>query len=152
VLRNVGRAGFFSISIVSSGVNRYASEPRSEYIYKIFSPKPIDHQFLSRVLGLPVSKKEAEKGDIDGTISWINHWEVNSYPYEYPRVTFDEIKLDEGLWYTSGIESFISTSKYRHIPVCILGDSRRVIVRNAGQSLTMEQWRQAPYLGRMLHS
>ncbi|OAG02533.1 prenylcysteine oxidase-like protein 1 precursor [Paraphaeosphaeria sporulosa] len=106
---NVGRAGFFSISIVSSGVNVHGSKPRSEYIYKIFSPKRIDHQFLSRVLGLQVSKEEAEKGDVDGTVSWINHWEVHSYPYEYPRVTFDEIKLDEGLWYTSAIESFIST-------------------------------------------
>ncbi|KAJ4348246.1 uncharacterized protein N0V89_009618 [Didymosphaeria variabile] len=106
---NVGRAGFFSISIVNSGVNRYASEPRNEYIYKVFSPKRIDHQFLSRVIGLPVAKEEAENGDIDGTVSWINHWEVHSYPYEYPRVTFDEIKLDEALWYTSSIESFIST-------------------------------------------
>lgn len=92
-------------------MNVHASQPRSEYIYKIFSPKRIDHQFLSRVLGLSVPKEEAEKGDVDGTISWINHWEVHSYPYEYPRVTFDEIKLDEGLWYTSSIESFISTSK-----------------------------------------
>ena len=46
---------------------------------------------------------------LDGTVSWINHWEVHSYPYEYPRVTFEEVALDEGLWYTSGIESFIST-------------------------------------------
>lgn len=51
---------------------------------------------------------------MDGTVSWINHWKVHSYPYEYPRVTFDEIKLDEGLWYTSAIESFISTSKCHH--------------------------------------
>ncbi|KAF1973608.1 prenylcysteine oxidase-like protein 1 precursor [Bimuria novae-zelandiae CBS 107.79] len=106
---NVGRAGFFSISIVSSGVNQFASQTRSEYIYKIFSPHRIDREFLSRVLGLPISEKEAETGDVDGTVSWINHWEVHSYPYEYPRVTFDELKLDDGLWYTSSIESFIST-------------------------------------------
>jgi prenylcysteine oxidase/farnesylcysteine lyase len=39
----------------------------------------------------------------------IHHKLWYSYPREYPRVTFEEIKLDDGLWYTSGIESFIST-------------------------------------------
>ena len=38
----------------------------------------------------------------------------NSYPYLPPRLTFEDIRLDPGnfgggLWYTSGIESFIST-------------------------------------------
>lgn len=35
----------------------------------------------------------------------------HSYPYVYPRVTFEEIILDkeQTLFYTSGIESFIST-------------------------------------------
>jgi prenylcysteine oxidase/farnesylcysteine lyase len=33
----------------------------------------------------------------------------HSYPYEYPRDSFEDIKLSEGLWYTSGIERFIST-------------------------------------------
>jgi prenylcysteine oxidase / farnesylcysteine lyase len=32
-----------------------------------------------------------------------------SYPYTYPRVTFEEIELARGLYYTAGIESFIST-------------------------------------------
>lgn len=32
-----------------------------------------------------------------------------SYPYEYPRVTFEELELAPGFYYTSGIESFIST-------------------------------------------
>ncbi|KAJ4290863.1 hypothetical protein N0V90_010059 [Kalmusia sp. IMI 367209] len=106
---NVGRVGFFSISIVAAGVNRYASQPRPEFIYKIFSPARIDEHFLSRVLGLKISKEEAEHGVIEGDVSWINHWVIHSYPYEYPRVTFDNIILDDGLWYTSSIESFIST-------------------------------------------
>ena len=106
---HVGRAGFFSVSVVSTGINKFASEPRQEYIYKIFSPYRVDKEFLSRILGLPISKEEAKSGDLDGNISWINHWEVHSYPYEYPRVTFDEIELDDGLWYTSSMESFIST-------------------------------------------
>jgi prenylcysteine oxidase / farnesylcysteine lyase len=32
-----------------------------------------------------------------------------SYPYAYPRVTFEDIELARGLYYTAGIESFIST-------------------------------------------
>lgn len=33
----------------------------------------------------------------------------HSYPYEYPRVTFEGPELAPGFYYTSGIESFIST-------------------------------------------
>lgn len=33
----------------------------------------------------------------------------NSYPYELPRVTFEETELARGFYYTSGMESFIST-------------------------------------------
>lgn len=32
-----------------------------------------------------------------------------SYPYEYPRVTFEDPELARGFYYTSGMESFIST-------------------------------------------
>jgi len=42
-------------------------------------------------------------------ISWVYRKLWQSYPYEFPRVTFEELRLDENLWYTSGIESFIST-------------------------------------------
>ncbi|KAF2177414.1 Prenylcysteine oxidase [Zopfia rhizophila CBS 207.26] len=102
----VGTPGFFSISIVGEGLNPHTSPTnRPEYIYKIFSPKRIDEGFLSRVLGVDVPEGEST----DGAVSWIYRKVWHSYPYEYPRVTFDEIKLDDGLFYTSGIESFIST-------------------------------------------
>lgn len=42
-------------------------------------------------------------------ISWYYPHVWHSYPYEYPRVTFEETELARGLYYTSGIESFIST-------------------------------------------
>jgi prenylcysteine oxidase/farnesylcysteine lyase len=45
----------------------------------------------------------------DKDITWIYRKLWNSYPYEYPRVTFEKIKLGDGLWYTSGMDSFIST-------------------------------------------
>ena len=33
----------------------------------------------------------------------------SSYPYEYPRVTFERYVLDEDMWYTSAMDAFIST-------------------------------------------
>jgi len=78
-----------------------------EYIYKIFSPKRITWGFLAHILGTtPPFEEEALRKDV---VSWVYNQEWDSYPYEYPRVTFEEIKLDDGLWYTSGIEGFIST-------------------------------------------
>ncbi|KAH7394146.1 prenylcysteine oxidase-like protein 1 precursor [Phaeosphaeria sp. MPI-PUGE-AT-0046c] len=106
---SAGSPGFYSISIHNSGVNPHSTPPRVEYVYKIFSPAVITSSFLSHIIGRPVSDHEAEKGDRNGTISWIKHKIWHSYPREYPRVTFEEISLDEGLWYTSGMESFIST-------------------------------------------
>jgi prenylcysteine oxidase/farnesylcysteine lyase len=105
----VGSPSFYSISISDAGLNPTSTPPRFEYIYKIFSPMRIDSTFLSHVLGQNVTDKEAENGDPNGTVGWIHHKIWYSYPREYPRVTFEEISLDDGLWYTSGIESFIST-------------------------------------------
>lgn len=106
---NAGSPGFYSISISSYNINPQADPPRLEFIYKIFSPERVNHSFLSNILGLEVSNDEAENGNVNGTVSWILHKAWHSYPKEYPRVTFDHIKLDDGLWYTSAIESFIST-------------------------------------------
>ena len=47
--------------------------------------------------------------DSGDAISWYYPHIWRSYPYEYPRVTFEEIELARGFYYTSGIESFIST-------------------------------------------
>lgn len=44
-----------------------------------------------------------------GNISWYYPHIWKSYPYEYPRVTFEELELARGFYYTGGIESFIST-------------------------------------------
>lgn len=109
---NPGTPGFYSISMHYTSLNRHASPPRQEYIYKIFSAEPIAPAFLSRILGHPVSRAEAAGNDPNGTVSWVHRKLWHSYPREYPRVTFEETQLDGaegGLWYTSGIESFIST-------------------------------------------
>jgi prenylcysteine oxidase/farnesylcysteine lyase len=105
----VGSPNFYSVSISDAGLNPESSPVRLEYIYKIFSPARVNATFLSHILGQDVSNEEAEHGNANGTVSWIHHKLWYSYPREYPRVTFEEIKLDDGLWYTSGIESFIST-------------------------------------------
>ncbi|KAF2827703.1 Prenylcysteine oxidase [Ophiobolus disseminans] len=106
---NVGSPGFYSISIHDQYLNLDSHPPRLEFVYKIFSPMRVTPEFFASVLGHKVSEDEANYGDINGTVSWVHHKIWHSYPREYPRVTFEEIKLDEGLWYTSGIESFIST-------------------------------------------
>jgi prenylcysteine oxidase/farnesylcysteine lyase len=109
---NPGSPGFYSISMHYTAINRRASPPRQEYIYKIFSINPVNVSFLSHIIGHTVPSLEAEEGDVNGAVSWVHRKVWHSYPREYPRVTFEEIKLDGpdgGLWYTSGIESFIST-------------------------------------------
>lgn len=92
----VGAAGFFSVSRLRSAVNPYADPPRTEHIYKIFSPAPVDDSFFKHILG-------------GADVSWIRRKVWKSYPYLPPRVTFEPQLLQPGLWYTSGIESFIST-------------------------------------------
>lgn len=68
---------------------------------------PINSTFLSTILGLGWHEPEQPISKHD--VSWTYRKVWDSYPYEYPRVTFEELKLDDRLWYTSGIESFIST-------------------------------------------
>ncbi|KAK7540476.1 Prenylcysteine lyase-domain-containing protein [Phyllosticta citribraziliensis] len=105
-----GPAGFFSISTLRRATNPHTG--RREYLYKIFSPQPADDAWLARLFDLP-------QGVTDDDVSWIYRKVWQSYPYESPRVSFDDVCLDGceggdggaagGLWYTGGIEGFIST-------------------------------------------
>jgi prenylcysteine oxidase/farnesylcysteine lyase len=99
----VGSPGFFSISLLRPSMDTRHGEERLEYLYKVFSPSQLNDEFLINVLGL--------EGDEIGheDVSWMYRKVWDSYPYEYPRVTFEELELDDGLWYTAGIESLIST-------------------------------------------
>lgn len=90
---------FKSISLL-----RTLRNPRTgtqEYLYKIFSTTqyPSEHDIL-RLL-----QSSAE----DNAITWIRRKTWLSYPVESPRVTFEELRLDNGIWFTAGMESFIST-------------------------------------------
>ncbi|KAH7043779.1 Prenylcysteine lyase-domain-containing protein [Macrophomina phaseolina] len=109
----VGAAGFFSISAL-----RRVRNPRTgqrEYLYKIFSPAPVTGGFLARILGVAddASNDDREDGVGEavgaGDVTWIYRKVWESYPFEYPRVTFEEVRLDQELWYTSAVEGFIST-------------------------------------------
>lgn len=97
---------FFSISTL-----RTIPRPTGvENLYKIFSPAPLTSSFLAGLLGIPPPEDSATPiGAAD--ISWIYTKVWHSYPYLRPRVTFDDPQLDTAgrLWYTSGIEGFIST-------------------------------------------
>ena len=101
---------FFSISTLRKVTNPATAPPRREYLYKVFSPGPLHHPpSLARLLK-PLSSSTAEEAAAL-EITWQYHKIWHSYPYLPPRVTFDDPQLDESgkLWYTSGIEPFIST-------------------------------------------
>lgn len=105
-----GPVGFFSISTLRRVINPTTLE--YENLYKVFSPRPLTSEFLSSVLNSEVPVPEdltTISPTANNTITWYHPHVWNSYPYEYPRVTFEEIQLAPGIYYTSGIESFIST-------------------------------------------
>ncbi|KAL4810090.1 hypothetical protein BDV18DRAFT_130270, partial [Aspergillus unguis] len=113
----VGPAGFWSISTLRT-VNipsESGSEPEQHYVYKIFSPEAPTAPFIRDILGLkhpPNESKFRENGIAalsKRDISWFHEKTWNPYPFLYPRVTFEDPLLAPGVWYTGGIESFIST-------------------------------------------
>jgi prenylcysteine oxidase / farnesylcysteine lyase len=110
-----GNAGFFSATLVKTVVN--PKTQHRENVYKIFSPDEVTPEFLSALLGVKVpetftSSMDAEtqkEFDVVEPISWIHATVFHPYPQKLPRVTFQDPILREGLYYTSGMESFIST-------------------------------------------
>lgn len=119
----VGPAGFWSISTLrtvnkpSTSPDGPESKPEAEqhYVYKIFSPSRPTATFIRDVLGLE-KPSTGPKDNSDGIstlphtdISWYHEKVWHPYPFLYPRVTFEDPRLAPGIWYTGGIESFIST-------------------------------------------
>ncbi|KAK5995594.1 Farnesylcysteine lyase-like protein [Cladobotryum mycophilum] len=109
----VGQTGFYSISTLRTATNPKTQQ--SEFVYKIFSAEEVTVEFLSDMLGVDVPetfttvKQEGDAPTNVEAISWYYpHW-FYSYPMELPRVTFQDPIIGSGLYYTSGIESFIST-------------------------------------------
>ncbi|RMX76701.1 hypothetical protein D0869_10483 [Hortaea werneckii] len=130
-----GSPGFFSISLIRS-LRNPGKGGRKEYLYKIFSPERVSTGFLSRILGVgegegrlddEEEEEEEEEEEVlnQGHITWLHRKLWHSYPYETPRDVFEPIRLSHrgfsgkeeggggggggGIWYTGGMESFIST-------------------------------------------
>ncbi|OBT59397.1 hypothetical protein VE04_00509 [Pseudogymnoascus sp. 24MN13] len=103
----VGKAGFFSISALRSVT--HPTSGRKEFIYKIFSSEAVTNEFLGSLFGIRLPEVKSLADSPNDDITWFYPHVWNSYPYEYPRVTFEDIELARGLYYTAGIESFIST-------------------------------------------
>lgn len=99
---NASPPPFYSISTLRALTN--PTTHQREYLYKIFSPAPIPTAWLHGIL-TPLHASPHPP------ISWIYEKVWQSYPYLPPRITFEDVQLDEEgkVWYTSGIESFIST-------------------------------------------
>ncbi|CAK7270022.1 hypothetical protein SEPCBS119000_003871 [Sporothrix epigloea] len=102
-----GKAGFFSVSTLRRVINPLTR--REEYLYKIFSPEAVTPAFLSRLFGAEVPDTITDEANGLQVISWYYPHVFYSYPQALPRVTFQDPVVGDGLYYTSGIESFIST-------------------------------------------
>src|SRR5436853_604539 len=72
---------------------------------------PVTADFLSMIFGTNISESVVGSQGPDGTevISWFYPHVFNSYPIAYPRFTFQDPIVGAGLYYTSGMVSFIST-------------------------------------------
>lgn len=111
----VGKAGFYSISTLRTITNPKTS--KEEYLYKIFSAEKVTAGFLSELLGAKVpdtftSTQTVSENEDDAAVdpvSWFYPHVFHSYPILYPRVNFQDPILGDGIYYTPGIESFIST-------------------------------------------
>jgi prenylcysteine oxidase/farnesylcysteine lyase len=105
---SVGSPGFFSISLLDATVNPATQAP--EYLYKIFSPEIITEKYLAALLHSQDQPKTlGMQPNASQHVTWIHRKIWHSYPYEYPRVTFEEIEIASSLYYTGGMDSFIST-------------------------------------------
>ena len=112
----VGPSGFWSISTLSKVEVQIELEnshvPQKHYVYKVFSPQQLTGEFVVRILGVegPTGAGNLTVGDLaKQDVSWFHEKVWHSYPYLYPREKFEEISLGPNIWYTGGIESFIST-------------------------------------------
>lgn len=112
-LEGAGKTGFFSVSTLRAITNPKTG--KEEILYKIFSPDVVTPSFLSSLLGVEIpatftgtsTTKDAEEAV--EPISWYYPHVFDSYPKALPRVTFQDPIVGNGVYYTSGMESFIST-------------------------------------------
>ena len=112
--QTVGPSPFWSISTLGVVQRADSGEDlQNHYVYKIFSPEPVNSTLLSTLLSFELSSSEHDlplTSIPKENVSWLYTKAWQSYPFEFPRVTFENIQLDDYMfYYTAGIESFIST-------------------------------------------
>jgi prenylcysteine oxidase / farnesylcysteine lyase len=111
---------FKSISTLQVIADPNSQSP--QYLYKIFSSAKLTGTFISELYGFQDSYSNTSESDPvsdipNEHITWLHEKTWQSYPVETPRSRFEYIRLDPdisaplgtGLWYTSGIEPFVST-------------------------------------------
>ncbi|QIX00580.1 hypothetical protein AMS68_006097 [Peltaster fructicola] len=91
---------FFSISLLTAVQNPGTGS--TEYAYKVFSHTAPSDRWLQDMLS-------TAEGAAENPITWIHRKLWQSYPLETPKDTFELIQLHDKLWYTGGMDSFIST-------------------------------------------
>jgi prenylcysteine oxidase/farnesylcysteine lyase len=120
-------ATFFGIHYITSFpeiLRPCANGMRAEYLYKVFSAEPLADESIKAMIGAldkkTKTKKKQEKKhnkkdkkankNKENVITWIYRQTFEgAYPQDGPTSVYDDIKLAEGLWYTAGIETFVST-------------------------------------------
>ncbi|PLN83257.1 putative prenylcysteine lyase [Aspergillus taichungensis] len=114
--QGVGPPGFWSISTLQTAKppGSSAHDDQDHYVYKIFSPEQPTAEFLRKILGLGADRATSTANQTiadlpKSDVSWFHEKIWNPYPFLYPRVTFEDTELSSNIWYTGGIESFIST-------------------------------------------
>ncbi|KAL1841214.1 hypothetical protein VTJ49DRAFT_7282 [Mycothermus thermophilus] len=100
----VGKPGFWSLTTLGKATNPQTNQ--QENVYKIFSPEAVTPSFLSDLLGGTVPSTFTGGSS---PISWYKATVFHSYPKTSPRTTFQDPIVGEGVYYTSGIEAFLST-------------------------------------------
>ncbi|KAK0661690.1 putative prenylcysteine oxidase [Cercophora samala] len=109
-VNGAGKAGFFSVTTLRTTTNPVTQ--KREFIYKIFSPEKVTPDFLGRLFGVEVPDSftsNPDEADSVSPITWYHPHVFYSYPQALPRVTFQDPIIGPGLYYTSGMDSFIST-------------------------------------------
>ena len=148
----VGPSGFWSISTLrrmKHSVEGSEENTQQHYVYKIFSPERPTAEFIAQILGLESETVGSNTtiGDLPTSdISWFHEKLWNPYPLLYPRVTFEETLLAPGVWYTGGIESFISTMETS----ALMGRNVATLIFHSWQKQGAQTDTEAPSMDREL--
>jgi len=112
-------SGFLSellgVEVTDSSLTRFRPQPQSQSLVKSESESRSDGAGAeAEDVGVTDDHDTSNQNGRDDDsvvepISWYHAAVFHPYPQKQPRITFQDPVLRDGLYYTSGIESFIST-------------------------------------------